>query len=323
MTESNFSPTPFDWLSDLSPVYAAQESWLDGSYDREAIFHLMYKSQSEFAIACGAGLLAEHVRRFRFSLDVIQHLAHVTDERGRSVFQESFLNHLQRLRLRVQVNAAPEGALLMPGEPILVVEGPLEQIQLLESAFRLLLWESTHWATQAAAARWKGGDWTEEDTPSPPPYPFNPDGWKIRAAYIGGASADEILNNVGKPIREAFKGEGLMKIQHETGEPMVQIRRLYKGNTPLGDVWLTQTQEEEASVSKTKVRFMDENSGQPMELQMNRFQNLYQPVLVKGHPVLAPPRLAYLRQRMLKQTEAFHHVKLKNYPHGWYLNFEK
>ena len=319
MIESNYSPDPFDWLTDLGPAFAAQETWLDGSYNRDAIFHLMYRPEGAFAIACGAGLLAEHVRRFRFSLDVIQHMGQVTDDRGCSVFSESFLNYLQRLRLRVQVNVAPEGALLMPGEPILVVQGPLAQIQLLQSAFHLLIWESTHWATTAAAVRWKRGDWTEEDTPSPPPYPFNPSGWKIRAAYIGGATADEILNNVGRIARNPFPGEGLIKIQHESGEAMVQIRRLFKGNHPLGDVWLTQSQEEEASVSKTKVQFADENSGQPVEMQMNRFQNLYQPVLVKGHPVLAPPRLGYLRQRMLKQTEAFHTVKLKNYPHGWYL----
>lgn len=319
MTESNFSAAPYDWLSDLRPAIAAQESWLDGSYHREAIFHLMYKPEGAFTIACGAGLLAEHVRRFRFSVEMIQHLGQAMDTHGKSVFHESFLNYLQRLRLRVQVNIAPEGALLMPGEPILVVQGPLAQIQLMESAFQLLLWEPTHWATQAAYARWKRGEWTEEDTPSPPPYPFNPDGWKIRAAYIGGASADEILSNVGKTARAPFPGEGLIKIQHESGEPMVQIRRLFKGNHPLGDVWLTQTQEDEASVSKTKVRFMDENSGQPAELQMNRFQNLYQSVLVKGRSMLASPRLGYLRQRMLKQTEAFHTVKLKNYPHGWYL----
>lgn len=319
MTESNFSPAPFDWLSDPAPAFAAQEAWLEGTYNRESIFHLMYKPEGAFAIACGAGLLAEHVRRFRFSVEVIQHLGQVTDERGCSVFRESFLNYLQRLRLRVQVNIAPEGALLMPGEPVLVVQGPLAQVLLLQSAFQLLVWESTHWATMAAAARWKKGEWTEEDTPSPPPYPFNPSGWKIRAAYIGGASADEILANVNKTARPAFPGEGLIDIQHESGEPMVQIRRLYKGNQPLGDVWLTASQEEEASVSKTRVRFLDENSGEAVEMQMNRFQNLYQPALVKGHPVLAPPRLGYLRQRMLKQTEAFHHVQLKNYPHGWFL----
>ncbi|MBK7938743.1 MAG: hypothetical protein IPJ82_17390 [Lewinellaceae bacterium] len=320
MTDQNtFSSVPFDWLSDLSPAFDAQESWIDGSYDRPALFHLMYKPREPFAIACGAGLLAEHVRRFRFSVDTIQHLGQITDDRGRSVFQESFLNYLQRMRLRVQVNAAPEGALLLPGEPILIVQGPVAQIHLLRSAFRLLLWESTHWATAAAVWRWKNGSWMEEDTPSPPPYPFNPDGWKIRAAYIGGASADEILNNVGKPIRQTFPGEGLVNITHQSGESMVQIRRLFKGNNPLGDVWLTPAQEEAASVSKTRIRFLDENSGKPAEVQMTRFQNLYQPVLVKGHPVLAPPRLGYLRQRMLKQTEAFHSADLKKYPHGWCL----
>ncbi len=318
MTESNFSPEPFNWLSDLRPAFAAQEAWLDGSYSRPVLYHLNYKPEGAFGIACGAGLLAEHVRRFRFSVDLIQHLGQVTDGQGRSMFRESFLNHLQRMRLRVQVNAAPEGALLLPGEPVLVVQGPLDHIRLLESAFHLLMWESTHWATMAAAARWKRGEWTEEDTPSPPLYPFNPEGWKIRAAYIGGASTDEILGNVGKTARERFPGEGLQQIEHAPGEPMVQIRRLFKGNQPLGDVWLTPAQEEEASVSRTRIRFLDENSGRPAEIKMSRFQNLYQPVLVKGHPVLAPPRLGYLRQRMLKQTEAFHTVKLEQYPHGWY-----
>lgn len=319
MTETNSSTALFDWLSDLGPAFAAQESWLDGSYDRPVLFHLMYKPEGEFAIACGAGLLAEHVRRFRFTIDVIQHLGQVTDERGCSVFQESFLNYLQRLRLRVQVNAAPEGALLMPGEPVLIVQGPLAQIRLLESAFRLLVWESTHWATLAANVRWKRGEWTEEDTPPPPLYPFNPDGWKIRAAYIGGALAEDILKNTGKKVRAMTPAEGLIKIEHSPGEPMVQIRRLFKGNDPLADVWLTQAQEEEASVSKTKIRFSDENSGKAVEMKMTRFQNLYQPALIKGHPVLATPRLGYLRQRMLKQTEAFHTLQLKNYPHGWYL----
>lgn len=318
MSDINFSSAPFDWFSDLNPAFDAQDSWLDGSYNRPAIFHLLYQPEGPFAISCGAGLLAEHIRRFRFSAEVIQHLGQVTDEHGRSIFQESFLNFLQRLSLRVRLNAAAEGALLLPGEPILVAQGPLAQIQLLQSAFRLLFWESTHWATMAALERWENSNWTEEDTPPAPPYPFNPDGWKIRAAYIGGASADKILDNVEKTAREIFPGEGLLKIQHESGEPMVQIRRLFKSNQPLADVWLTQTQEEEASVSKTKIKFSDEVSGNPIEMRMNRFQNLYQPVLVKGHPVLATPRLGYLRQRMLKQTEAFHAVNLKNYPHGWY-----
>ncbi len=318
MPDSTFSLAPFDWISVLAPVFAAQETWQDGSYYQPATYHYMYRAEGPFVLACGAGLLAEHVRRFRFTPDIMQRMGQVADAQGRSAFQESFLNHLQRMRLRVQVNVAPEGTLLLPGEPLLVVQGPLLQIKLLESAFRLLVWDSTHWATLAATARWKSGGYAEEDTPSSPLYPFNPDGWKIRAAYIGGASADEILDNVGRIIRPLFPGEGLIKNEHTPGEPMVQIRRLFKGNQPLGDVWLTQKQEEEASVSRTHVQFLNEPNGVIETVNMTRFQNTYQPVLEKGHPTLATPRLGYLRQRMLKQLEAFQAGVLEKYPHGWY-----
>ena len=55
-----------------------------------------------------------------------------TDERGRAVFEESYLNFLQRLRLRVNVGMPAEGTLLLPNEPILIAAGELAQIQLLE-----------------------------------------------------------------------------------------------------------------------------------------------------------------------------------------------
>src|SRR5258708_3889703 len=150
MTETSFTTTPFDWLSDMTPAYAALESWQNGSYNDIKTFHYMYQPHGPFAIACGAGLLAEHIRHFRFSPEIIQRIGRQTDADGRCLFNESFLNHLQRLRLRVQVNIAPEGAMLLPGEPLLVVQGPLLQIQLMENAFRLLLWQSTHWATKSA-----------------------------------------------------------------------------------------------------------------------------------------------------------------------------
>lgn len=311
--------TPFDWMSDLAPAFAAQASWRSGAYCETRFFHYVYQSDGPFAIACGAGLLAEHIRHFRFTPTLIQRLGQVTDEQGRSQFDESFLNYLQRMRLRVQVNAAPEGAVLLPGEPLLTVEGPLAQIQLLESAFRLLFWESTHWATAASLQRWKRKRFKEEDTPSAPQYPFNPEGWKIRAAYIGGASADDILKNVGQAARPMRSAEGLTLISPPAEEPLVQIRRLFKGTQPLADIWLSESDEAEASVSRTHVSFHDQQSGQLNTMQLTRFQNLYQPVLLKGHSTIASPRLAYLRQRSLKQLEALHKAGLEKYPRGHYV----
>lgn len=308
---------PYDWLSDLQPVFAAQEAWNDQSYRQIRTVHLMYASEGPFAIAGGAGLLAEHVRLFRMSPAVIARLGHVSDEKGRSVFQESFLNHLQRLQLRVQVNMPPDGSLLLPGEPILIAQGPVLQLRLLESAFRLLVWHSTHWATRAALSRWAKSDLAEEDTAPPPAFPPNPLGWKIRAAYTGGASADEILENVSSPSRPLFPSEGLQTAEKTPGEPLGQIRRLFKGQQLLGDVWLTQAEEESASVSKNSMRVADQVTGQHIDVNMTRFQNLYQPCLVKGHPVLPAQRLAYFRQRSLKQMEMYRQAQESGIFYGW------
>jgi hypothetical protein len=323
MPESNFITdynAPFDWLSDLQPVFAAQESWENGTYRQAVTTHLIYHPEGPFAIACGASLLAEHIRIFRITTAFITRLGQVTDAMGRSLFRESFLNHLQRLQLRVQVNIAPEGTLLPAGEPVLTAQGPALQIRLLESALRVLVWQPTHWATRAAMTRWKNNALAEEETPPPPSsYPSNPLGWKIRASYIGGGSADDMLENVNLLARPTLPGEGISVVEKTPGDPLVQVRRLFRGNQVLADLWLTAQNEETASVSKTSTRLMDAKSGEPVEIGMTRFQNLYQPVLVKGHPVLPVQRLGYLRQRTLKQLEAFKESGLENYPQGWML----
>ncbi|TNE67847.1 MAG: hypothetical protein EP344_01835 [Bacteroidetes bacterium] len=313
------TPVPFDWLSDLNPALNAQRAWEDGNYDAPRLFHLVYNPDGPFAISCGAGLLAEHVRRFRFTPDLILHMGQITDDNRRPVFSESFLNHLQRLRLRVNVWAAPEGMLLLPGEPLAVIRGPYEQVLLMETALTWLMWRSTQWATRMAYHRWENQYWREEDTPLAPVIPFNFDGWKIRAAYIGGAFADEILETIKTPSRMPEPGEGLIHIPYpgQNTLPLTQIRRVYKGNHALGDIWLTPEMEERASVSKTSAEIVDVHTKRHRTLKFRRFQNMYQPLLVKGHPVLANQRLAYLRQRMLKQLEAFHFAPLSKYPSGW------
>ena len=303
----------FDWLSDVGPLRTAQDMWQRNTYQEQVVFHLPPAHKDQFNIAAGAALLADHIKRFRFSPDVIQRIGQITDPSGRCIFQESFLNHLQRLRLRVYIDAAVEGTLLVPGEPLLVVKGPLIQVQLMESAFRKLIFESSFWATQAAKARWDNKDWDEDDAPPLPVIHQNIDGWKTRAAYIGGAEQFETSAAITVPNPD----ELLHQINYSNGEPLDQIRRLYKINAPLGDLWLTDKQEGKASVSKKTTSLKDIGSQTTIEVKMTRFQNLYQPLLIKGHPVMSTPKLGYLRQRTLKQLEAFGQLDLGNYACGW------
>ncbi len=308
----------FDWLTDLSPLLTAQQSWRDRTYNRPTLAHVWHRPDGPFSIACGAALLAAHIRKFRFSPEFIQRLGRSSDERGRAIFDESFLNFLQRLRLRLNVGMPPEGTLLLPSEPILVAAGELAQVQLLESAFRLLAWQSTDWATSAALPRWHAGDLSELETPRAPQYDFTPGGWQIRALFIGGQAVESILKGEKMPPdasgRKPGDGEGL-KIAGEAAG-LTQIRRAFDHETPRADVFLTAEQDRAASVSHLEIQFS--GAGGLRSVPLTRFQNLYQPVLAKGHPVLGSTRKGYLRQRALHQMAAFREIDLGKYPTGWF-----
>jgi hypothetical protein len=310
----------YDWLTDPSPAINAQKTWQDGTYDQSALYQLNYTSPGPFAIACGAELLADLVRQFKFTPELIQRLGQIREDRY-NIFSESFLNHLQRMRLSLSVWAPPEGMLLLPGAPLLILRGPTDQIMLMESAFQELVLHSTHHATQAALARWERRDWPEEDTPDIPQVSVDRSGRAVRATYIGGG------DQPGAPAA-LHAQDGLKEVWRDVagyinGDPAVtQIRRAYRGQEAVGDIWLTSEQSRKVSISRTSARLRDAASGEVSTLRFTRFQNIYQPVLTLGKPVLAKNRINYLRQRTLKQLAAFYEAGLSNYPHGWFLDNE-
>ncbi len=321
MSEHLDEHTNFDWLTDLEPIEAAQGAWRDGTYDHPVWYQLVYRPRGPFALSCGAGLLADLARRFRFTPALIQRLGSLTDERGRARFTESFLNYLQRLRIRADVWAAPEGMLLLPDEPITIVRGPKAHILLLTSPMLRLLWASTHWASATAQVRWQSGHLTEEDTPPAPTIGAQPLSWAARACYIGGTLSPEMPMSEGLSsplVEEGFLPAPLTFVGTDgLPRPLVQIRRTYRGSNPQGDIWLTRPLEEIASVSRTSAQILDVRTHRHRTLRFSRFQNLYQPVLLRGYPVWAEAKLPYLRQRTLKQLQAFAPEKLRDYPHGW------
>lgn len=304
--------TTFDWLSDPAPAFAAQEAWDNGRYSQIETIHVLSPVEGPFTIACGMGLLAEHVSTFRFSPDIIQRLGRLTDAQGRSVLHESFLNHLQRMRLTVQVRAAAEGTFLLPGEPLMSLKGPSMQLLLLESAIRHLCVDSSWYASRAAHVRWQAGDLKEEDTPTLAPQPWNPEGWKARALYIGGGTSDAYT-----PIPDYDAAAIFRRLEDSVGEPLVQIRRLFKTSQPVGDVWLTRTQEAAASISRSTIRLENHANGETQTVRFTRFMNLYQPVLAKGKPVLPNSKPGYLRQRTLTGMKGFAELDLGGYWNGW------
>lgn len=143
----------FGLLTDLYQLTTASGYWQRGLHGRRAVFHLFYRRApfgGRYAIAAGLELAVDLIRRLAFSVDDIQYLGALTGSDGRPLFSESFLNYLQRLRFTGDVYAVPEGTIVLPHEPILRIEAPLPEAQLIETGLLTLINFSTLIATKAA-----------------------------------------------------------------------------------------------------------------------------------------------------------------------------
>jgi len=134
-------------LTDLYQLTMAAGYWKSGALDREAVFHLYFRSNpfgSGFAIAGGLAPAIDYLRDFRFTDDDLAYLA------GTGFFERGFLDSLGTLRLTCDVDAIPEGSVVFANEPLVRVRGSLLQAQLVETALLNALNFSTLIATKAA-----------------------------------------------------------------------------------------------------------------------------------------------------------------------------
>jgi len=118
-----------------------------GLADRRAVFDLFIRSIPENGGYCVMAGLAEAVRflrSVRFGEDDIAYL------RGLKMFSEAFLERLKRFRFTGDLDAAPEGTLVFPLEPIVRLEAPLFEAQFFESALLNAINFQTLIATKAA-----------------------------------------------------------------------------------------------------------------------------------------------------------------------------
>lgn len=140
-------------LTDLYQLTMAYGYWKSGLYNREAVFHLFYRKnpfKGQYAICSGLEMVIDYLNNFRFSVQDIQYLGRLKGADGKALFDESFLNYLQRLQFSCDIDAISEGTMVFAHEPLIRVKGPLLQCQLIETALLNMVNFSTLIATKAA-----------------------------------------------------------------------------------------------------------------------------------------------------------------------------
>jgi nicotinate phosphoribosyltransferase len=141
-------------LTDLYQLTMARAHWRTGRLGDEGVFHLYFRRApfgGAFALAAGVARALEQVAACRFRPDSLAWLAELRAPDGRTpLFEPEFLALLGRTELRLDVDAVPEGTVVLPGVPLVTVRGPLWQAQLVETLLLNLVGFETLVATKAA-----------------------------------------------------------------------------------------------------------------------------------------------------------------------------
>jgi len=140
-------------LTDLYQLTMAYAYWKSGKAEQEAVFHLLFRTQpfqGGFTVASGLADSIEYLRGFKFEESDLDYLGELTGNDGKRLFAPAFLKYLGHLKLRLDVDAIPEGTVVFPQEPLIRVRGAILQAQLVETALLNLFNFQSLIATKAA-----------------------------------------------------------------------------------------------------------------------------------------------------------------------------
>ena len=136
--------TNIDWkkkknltmLADFYEFTMANGYFENGMKDKIAYFDMFFRSIPDdggFAIMAGVEQLIGYLKHLCFSNEDIEYF------RSKNMFSEEFLEYLLDFEFQCDVWAIPEGTPIFPGEPIVIVRGPLIQAQIIETMVLLTI----------------------------------------------------------------------------------------------------------------------------------------------------------------------------------------
>lgn len=140
--------------TDYYELTMAQGYFLSGRQNETACFDYFFRDlpfEGGYAVFAGIGDVLQILRDFHFAEEELQYLA----EQG---FEDDFLDFLRNLELSVSILAAKEGEIVFPTTPLLRVEGPIIEAQILETLLLNILNFETLIATKAKRMKFAAGN---------------------------------------------------------------------------------------------------------------------------------------------------------------------
>ncbi len=140
-------------LTDFYQITMAYGYWKAKVDNKEAVFHLFFRNNSfkgGFTVACGLEYVIDYLENFKFDKTDIEYLSSLQGNDGKPIFEQGFLDYLENLKFECDVDAIPEGTVVFPHEPLIRIQCPIIQSQILETVLLNILNFQTLIATRSA-----------------------------------------------------------------------------------------------------------------------------------------------------------------------------
>ena len=242
MYQKTYPNTSAALTTDLYELTMAQGYLLSGMADRSSVFHMFYRHapfQGRYVVAAGIETFANWLEDLQFTEDDLKFLGTVPGKDGKPLFVAPFLEYLHGWRFRGSINAMLEGTIIFPHEPIVRVQAPLFDAQIIETALLSIVNFQTLIATKASRVRLAAG--SDEVLEFGLRRAHGLDGGlsASRAAYIGGADATSNVlaaARFGIPVRGTHAHSWVMAFESE-----IDSFRTYADLFPHNSVLLVDT----------------------------------------------------------------------------------
>lgn len=183
---SNYADDSKALHTDLYQINMAESYWADGIHEKKAVFELFFRELpfgNGYAIFAGLERILDYLKDFKFSESDMDYLKEELE------YEDDFLNHLKNLRFTGDVYSMVEGELVFANEPILRVEAPLIEAQLVESALLNIVNFQTLIATKASRIKQVAKDEVIMEFGTRRAHEMDAAVWGARATIIGGVEA--------------------------------------------------------------------------------------------------------------------------------------
>ncbi|QPQ29127.1 nicotinate phosphoribosyltransferase [Lysinibacillus sp. JNUCC 51] len=180
---SNYADDSLALHTDLYQINMAESYWADGIHNRKAVFELYFRKLpfgNGFAIFAGLERILEYLRDFHFTDSDI---AYLREEVG---YKEDFIEYLKNIRFTGDMYSMVEGETVFANEPIIRIEAPLVEAQLIETALLNIVNYQTLIATKASRIKQIIKNEVAMEFGTRRAQEMDAAIWGTRAAFIGG-----------------------------------------------------------------------------------------------------------------------------------------